>query len=93
MDEYIDVLLHDDRSFDIQLPRLQVLDKFLLFEECWKIQYIDLKTRTVLEENGQLDPRVSALDDDIENAESSDDETNVHPTAVSHQLLSGTSST
>ncbi|CAF4216186.1 unnamed protein product, partial [Rotaria sp. Silwood2] len=57
MDEFIDLLLREERVLDVQLPRLQ--------------------KRNVLEENNQLEPRQSVLDEDIddnETSEESDDE-------------------
>ncbi|KAK9496550.1 hypothetical protein O3M35_013175 [Rhynocoris fuscipes] len=55
MDEYIDGLLHEERMFDIILPRIQ--------------------KRHVLEEANELEPRISALDDDADdNVESSGEE-------------------
>ena len=53
MDEFIDILLRDDRVFDVILPRI-------------------LKRR-VHEENQELVPRVSLLDEDF-NAEMESDE-------------------
>ncbi|XP_074115394.1 pre-mRNA processing factor 38 [Cotesia typhae] len=55
MDEFIDMLLREERSCDIILPRIQ--------------------KRHVLEESNELEAKVSALEDDIdEGIESSDDE-------------------
>ncbi|KAH0534455.1 pre-mRNA-splicing factor 38 [Cotesia glomerata] len=55
MDEFIDMLLRDERSCDIILPRIQ--------------------KRHVLEESNELEAKVSALEDDIdEGIESSEDE-------------------
>jgi len=64
MDEFIDALLHEERLFDIILPRIQ--------------------KRYVLEEANELEPRISALDDDAdENMESSGDED--EPVEKSHR--------
>ncbi len=54
VDELIDELLHEERSCDIILPRIQ--------------------KRHILEENEQLEPRVSALDDDLSDVESEEEE-------------------
>ncbi|CAD6241677.1 GSCOCG00009336001-RA-CDS [Cotesia congregata] len=55
MDEFIDMLLRDERSCDVILPRIQ--------------------KRHVLEESNELEAKVSALEDDIdEGIESSDEE-------------------
>lgn len=60
MDEFIDNLLHEERMFDIILPRLQ--------------------KRHVLEEANEIEPRISALDDDADdNMETSGDEEDVPP--------------
>ena len=48
VDEFVDDLLHAERSCDIQLPRLAV--------------------RLHLEASGDLEPRVSALDEDLDAA-------------------------
>ncbi|CAG2100524.1 unnamed protein product [Medioppia subpectinata] len=57
MDEFIDLLLREDRVFDVILPRI-------------------LK-RKVHEESGELGPRVSVLDDDLEaEADSEEDQSN-----------------
>ncbi|XP_043942788.1 pre-mRNA-splicing factor 38A [Protopterus annectens] len=54
VDEFIDLLLHDERCCDIILPRLQ--------------------KRFVLEEAELLDTRVSALEEDLDDVESSEEE-------------------
>lgn len=60
MDEFIDSLLHEERMFDIILPRLQ--------------------KRHVLEEANEIEPRLSALDDDADdNMETSGDEEDIPP--------------
>ncbi|XP_014289675.1 pre-mRNA-splicing factor 38A [Halyomorpha halys] len=60
MDEFIDSLLHEERMFDIILPRMQ--------------------KRHVLEEANELEPRISALDDDADdNMETSGDEDELPP--------------
>jgi pre-mRNA-splicing factor 38A len=49
MDEFIDELLHMDRSCDVIMPRIQ--------------------KRYVLEQNEKLEPRVSALEEDLSDIE------------------------
>jgi pre-mRNA-splicing factor 38A len=56
MDEFIDILLREDRVFDVILPRIS---KCKVHEEC-----------------GELGPRVSVLDDDLEVDMESDEEQN-----------------
>ncbi|RWR99796.1 pre-mRNA-splicing factor 38A-like protein, partial [Dinothrombium tinctorium] len=56
MDEFIDILLREDRVFDVILPRIS--------------------KRHVHEEAGILEPRVSVLEEDINNVESDEEETN-----------------
>jgi pre-mRNA-splicing factor 38A len=53
MDEFIDLLLREDRVFDIILPRIS--------------------KRQVHEEAGELELRVSALDEDFNDADDSDE--------------------
>ena len=53
MDEFIDELLHSERSCDIILPRIQ--------------------KRYILEQNEELEPRVSALNDDLSEVESEEE--------------------
>jgi len=53
MDEFIDELLHEERSCDIILPRIQ--------------------KRYLLEDSEQLEPRISALEDDLNDLESDDE--------------------
>jgi len=56
MDEFIDLLLREERVCDIQLPRLQ--------------------KRDLLEDSQQLEPRISALEEDLDGlSDSSDEET------------------
>uniref|UniRef100_A0A0A9YTA7 Pre-mRNA-splicing factor 38 n=1 Tax=Lygus hesperus TaxID=30085 RepID=A0A0A9YTA7_LYGHE len=60
MDDYIDQLLHEERMYDIILPRIQ--------------------KRHVLEEANEVEPRISALDDDADdNVDSSGDEEDLPP--------------
>lgn len=53
MDEFIDMLLRDDRVFDVILPRIS--------------------KRQIHEEAEELEPRVSALEDDLEEIESEEE--------------------
>ncbi|KAK7604713.1 hypothetical protein V9T40_005899 [Parthenolecanium corni] len=60
MDEFVDELLREERTFDVILPRIQ--------------------KRYVLEENNELEAKVSALDDDFEEGmETSDEEEESQP--------------
>lgn len=54
MDEFIDQLLREERTFDIILPRIQ--------------------KRSVLEESNQLEQRLSAVEEDIEEMETDEEE-------------------
>ncbi|KAI1236839.1 hypothetical protein IHE44_0015094 [Lamprotornis superbus] len=78
VDEFIDELLHEERVCDIILPRLQVgnvdgygipnCTEFSSWIGCWLLK------RYVLEEAEQLEPRVSALEEDMDDVESSEEE-------------------
>lgn len=79
VDEFIDELLHSERMCDIILPRLQVrLHRVSSHTACFKCPYITdvcvLQKRHVLEEAEMLDPRISALEEDLDEVESSEEE-------------------
>ncbi|KAF8792653.1 pre-mRNA-splicing factor 38A-like [Argiope bruennichi] len=65
MDEFIDLLLHEERLCDVILPRIQ--------------------KRHILEVNNELEPRVSALEDDLDEPESEDEELKENITNVVHE--------
>lgn len=79
VDEFIDELLHAERMCDIILPRLQVrtfiTSRLLargLFDGLHRVCV--LQKRHVLEEAEMLDPRISALEEDLDEVESSEEE-------------------
>ncbi|KAI1280517.1 Pre-mRNA-splicing factor 38A [Halotydeus destructor] len=61
MDEFVDMLLRDERVFDVILPRIS--------------------KRRVHEEADELEPRVSALEDDLDNIESEEEKPPTPPAA------------
>ncbi|XP_047192927.1 pre-mRNA-splicing factor 38A isoform X1 [Scophthalmus maximus] len=85
VDEFIDDLLHAERMCDIILPRLQVLDMFVtharthsrtlsLSRSLMFVCMCVLQKRQVLEEAEMLDTRISALEEDLDEVESSEEE-------------------
>lgn len=84
VDEFIDELLHSERVCDIILPHLQVRLHYVYTDaasfmcpHCWYlfllVWYASQK-RQVLEEAEMLDPRISALEEDLDEVESSEEE-------------------
>ncbi len=89
VDEFIDELLHAERMCDIILPRLQVrlhhggshnmmqvpasLMRVCVCV-CVFVCVCVLQKRHVLEEAEMLDPRISALEEDLDEVESSEEE-------------------
>lgn len=81
VDEFIDELLHAERVCDIILPRLQVrlyhISSHMRCPSC--VQHVCLcvcvlQKRHVLEETEMMDPRISALEEDLDEVESSEEE-------------------
>ena len=89
VDEFVDELLHDDRVCDVILPRIQVNFRFiwegrggfalspLLFLPPLSPSpppSLSLQRRYILEQIEQLEPRVSALDEDLSEEEEEEED-------------------
>ena len=74
MDEFVDQLLREERVCDVQLPRLQVCLQFsqIFFSDFDLIMLF--QKRHVLEENNELEPRVSLLEADDFDLDDDEDE-------------------
>lgn len=95
VDEFIDELLHAERLCDIILPRLQVQSlppslcthSFSHLSTGLSSFLFVLQKRQVLEEAEMLDPRISALEEDLDEVESSEEEDEEEEKVNTHFFL------
>ncbi|OWF42142.1 pre-mRNA-splicing factor 38A-like [Mizuhopecten yessoensis] len=95
--KYLEPLYYDyrklkrqDKDGGFELIHMdEFIDELIREERVCDIILPRLQKRTVMEESNTLDPRVSALEEDLENMDTSDDEEAVHERSLSPERRRG----
>ncbi len=74
MDEFVDLLLREERVCDVILPRILRCARYCLLPVRPSVNFSMLFRREVLEETNDLEPRVSVLEGDLEDEDDDDEE-------------------